>query len=369
VVASEFDIQFLALAQLRGVGLHALRALVLAYGELGDVWDDDPTRIAEVLTTARVPSAAHIADVIKIEGRHVLAKGKRERERLAQQGYRVIGAQDPAFPHRLRELPNQPLWLFLEGNPAALNSPPLVAIVGTREASQEGIDTARHLAWLVLQAGLGIVSGLAEGVDREAHEVAARHCARQVAVLGTGIEIMFPASHADLRRRIVENGGVVVTEYLPRERYGKANFVQRNRIQAALASAVCPIEAKTQSGTAHTIRFARDYDRPLFGARRGQPNPANNVLTELAATGAPVFDLALGQGRQELRAFLDQIEGERALPPPPIDQEFWVRGVLNRLRQMQSYYDLTSEEKRRIVEQVASVLELTQQQAETGRDG
>jgi len=261
------------------------------------------------------------------------------------------------------------LWLFVEGDPAALNSPPLVAIVGTREASKEGIDTARHLAWLVLEAGLGIVSGLAEGIDREAHDVAARHGARQVAVLGTGIEVMFPASHAELRRRIVESGGVVVTEYLPRERYGKANFVQRNRIQAALASAVCPVEAKVQSGTAHTIRFARAYERPLFGARRGQPNPANDVLAELAAAGSPVFDLALGQGRQELRAFLDRIEGERALPPPPIDQEFWVHGVLNRLRQMQSYYDLTPEEKRRIVDQVADVLELIPQLAEAGRDG
>ena len=363
----EFDLHFLALAQVHGVGLQALRALIQAYGDLQQVWSDDPGRIAEVLTAARVRGSGHIADAVKIEGRQLLAKGESERERLARNGYRVIGAQDPAFPHRLRDFADQPLWLFIEGDPAALNSPPLVAIVGTREASKEGIDTARHLTWLVLEAGLGIVSGLAEGIDREAHDVAARHGARQVAVLGTGIEVMFPASHAELRRRIVENGGVVVTEYLPRERYGKANFVQRNRVQAALASAVCPVEAKIQSGTSHTIRFARSYNRPLFGARRGEPNPANEVLAELAAAGAPLFDLAVGQGRQELRDFLDRIEGERALPPPPLDQEFWVRGVLNRLRQMQSYYDLTTEEKRRIVDQVAGVLELHGNENESGR--
>lgn len=365
----EFDLHFLALAQVHGVGLQALRALIQAYGDLKQVWSDDPERIAAVLAAARVRGSGHVADAIKIEGRQFLAKGERERDRLARNGCRVVGAQDPAFPRRLREFPDQPLWLFVEGDPAALNSPPLVAIVGTREASREGIDTARHLAWLVLEAGLGIVSGLAEGIDREAHDVAARHSARQVAVLGTGIEVMFPAAHAELRRRIVESGGAVVTEYLPRERYGKANFVQRNRIQAALGSAVCPVEAKVQSGTAHTIRFARSYERPLFGARRGEPNPANDVLAELAAAGAPVFDLALGQGRQELRAFLDRIEGERALPPPPIDQEFWVRGALGRLRQMQSYYDLTPEEKRRIVDQVAGVLDLAPPQAEAGRDG
>ena len=216
----EFDLHFLALAQVHGVGLQALRALILAYGDLEQVWSDDPGRIAEVLTAARVRGSGHVADAIKIEGRQFLDRGARERDRLARNGYRVIGAHDPVFPRRLRELPDQPLWLFVQGDAAALNSPPLIAIVGTREASKQGIDAARHLSRLVLEAGLGIVSGLAEGIDREAHDVATRHNARQVAVLGTGIEVEFPAGNTELRRRIVDSGGVVITEYLPRDRYG-----------------------------------------------------------------------------------------------------------------------------------------------------
>lgn len=368
ITTPEFDRHFLALAQIRGAGIQALRTLIRYYGNLERVWEDDPRRITEVLSTAHVRGAGHIADAIKIEGRQLLLHGQRERERLARHGYRVIGADDPVFPPRLRERPDQPLWLFLEGDPTALSAPPLVAIVGTREASEQGMDTARHLTWLVIEAGLGIVSGLAEGIDRVAHQTAARHGARQVAVLGTGIEVMFPATNTELRRRIVESGGVIVTEYLPHEKYGKANFVQRNRIQAALAAAVCPVEGRAQSGTAHTIRFAREYERPLFGVCRGEPHPENELVASLRANAAPVFDLATQSGRQELHRFLDRIEGDRAPAPPPIDKQFWVRRALDKLVELQSYYDLTPEEKRRILDQVGRVIGLAPQQDEAGHD-
>ena len=358
VAIPEFDLHFLALAQIRGVGLHALRALILHYGNLERIWEDNPAQISEALTAARVPGAAHVADAIKIEGRQLLAKAQRERDRLARNGYRLIGAHDPAFPQRLRDLPDQPLWLFIEGDPTPLSSPPLVAIVGTREASEKGLDTAGHLARLVIEAGLGIVSGLAEGIDRMAHSVAAKHGAPQVAVLGTGIEVIFPAANKELRRRIVANGGVVVTEYLPDEKYGKANFVQRNRIQAALAAAVCPVEGRAQSGTAHTIRFARAYHRLLFGVSRGEPHPDNGLLHGLIAKSAPVFDLVAEQGRRELRSFLDGIEGERAPAPPPPDKQFWVRAAVEKLRELQSYYDLTEAEKRGIVDDVSRAINL-----------
>jgi predicted Rossmann fold nucleotide-binding protein DprA/Smf involved in DNA uptake len=159
-----------------------------------------------------------------------------------------------------------------------------------------------------------------------------------------------------------------VTEYLPSERYGRANFVQRNRVQAALAAAVCPVEGRLQSGTAHTIRFAREYHRPLFAACRGEPHPDNELLDALIADGAPVFDLATDQGRRELREFLGRIEGERAPSPPPLDKQFWVRRALDLLRELRSYYDLTTEEKRRILNQVADAIG-ADPRTDTTRDG
>jgi DNA protecting protein DprA len=352
-----FDVHLLALAHVHGVGMHALRALIRGYGNLARVWRDDPARIAEILSHARVPGSAQIATAIAIDGRQLIAKGERERDRLGRRGYVLIGSHDPAFPQRLRDMSDPPLWLFIEGNPAALSAPPLVAIVGTRKASKQGIETTRHLARLVLEEGLGIVSGLAEGIDRQAHDVAARHNARQVAILGTGIEARFPASNNELRQSIVETGGVVITEYLPDERYGKANFVQRNRLQAALASAVCPVEATFQSGTAHTVRFARDFGRLLFGVHRGPVAPDNEIFHELVTDGMPTFDLATDPGRKALRVFLERIEGQRASPLEPIGIEFLVKSIVDRVRQIPSYHDLTDADRQRIIEQVAKALE------------
>src|SRR5207253_4596361 len=129
--------------------------------------------------------------------------------------------------------------LFVQGQPDVLTASAYIAIVGTRDATPVGMKTAERLAALVIKQGLRIVSGLAEGIDAAAQRVAAYYEVPQVAVLGTGIRHVFPASTRGLRKRIVAAGGAVISEYLPDENYGKANFVQRNRIEAALASAVC----------------------------------------------------------------------------------------------------------------------------------
>jgi DNA protecting protein DprA len=358
-VTPEFGLHLLALAQVRGVGVQALRALIRHYGNLELVWLDDPKHVAAVLHDARLQNGLHLADVIRLEHRQLLVQGAQEQDRLRRNGYRVIGAHEAEFPTRLKGLPGRPpMWLFVEGDTAALKAPPLVAVVGTREASEQGADTARHLTRLVADAGLGIVSGLAEGIDHEAHMIAARQGVRQVAVLGTGIEVMFPAMNTQLRRHIVETGGAVVTEYLPAEKYGKSNFVQRNRVQAGLAAAVCPVEGRMQSGTSHTVRFAREYGRIVFGATRGAPHPANELFKSLVDEGAPGFDLATEDGRRSLRRLLAGIEGQRGPTPPPRDKQFWIRPALAKLAELRSYYDLTLDEKRRIVDEVAATIGL-----------
>jgi DNA protecting protein DprA len=246
--------------------------------------------------------------------------------------------------------------LFLEGSPSALKSPPLVAVVGTRKASRLGVEATRHLSRLILENGLGIISGLAEGIDREAHDVAAKHHAQQVAVLGTGIEVRFPASNNDLRQRIVETGGAVITEYLPDERYGKANFVQRNRIQAGLASAVCPVEANLSSGTSHTLRFAKELSRPVFGVYRTSVDRNNELFQQLVEDRTVTFNIATEDGRSDLKAFLNLIPGQRATPLEASGIDFWIKSLEDRARQIGSYHDLTDADRERIVAAVAKAI-------------
>jgi DNA protecting protein DprA len=348
----EFERLFLALAQVRGVGVQALRALLERFGDVGNVWKANSREIAEVLADAKVPGTVGITTALKVERAVLFEEADRLRQRLRQDHIRVLSNQDPAFPPQLREVSDAPYWLFVQGDPAALSGAALVAIVGTREASEVGQQTARQLTREIAGRGLGLVSGLAEGIDQAAHRMAWRLGVVQVAVLGTGIDVVFPASTGRLRQGILDMGGAVVTEYLPGQRWGKSNFVQRDRIQAALAVAVCPVEGRMQGGTAHTVRFAEKYERPVFGAWRGSALPANELFHHLVTNRQPVFDLSVPRQREALRAFLDALPGKRGPVPDAPSPEFLFKTVEREVQKLLSHYDLTHDQKRDLIRRV-----------------
>jgi DNA protecting protein DprA len=305
-----------------------------------------------------VPGSGGLAEAIRDSKPRLLTEGRELRGYLAQRSIRVIAATDPEFPKQLRELPGGPLWLFVEGNTSILNAGIFVAVVGTREGSDTGLRTAEQVTWLAAKCGIGLVSGLAEGIDAAAHSAAARNNVPQVGVLGTGINITFPRSTASLRRQLVKTGGCVITEYLPNENYGKSQFVQRNRIQAGLASAVCPVEGKASSGTMHTVRFAAKYERKLFGVIRGPAGEGNEMPDILAKMGTPVFDLAEPEGRSQLQLFFQAIPGPRFPTPERPSPEFSFRSVLKALDTVASYDELTRDDKLYLLEQVRQRLGL-----------
>jgi DNA processing protein len=348
----EFDTHFLALSLLHGIGLNALRALMDSLADLSLIWREDPKAIEKVLRNARVPSSQALAKRIRDDQIGLLQEGRQLRDHFLQRGIRVIPDSHEVFPARLREIPDAPRWLFIEGDPAILNAGSFIAVVGTRESTEAGHRTAGQVTWLAARAGLGVVSGLAEGIDAAAHQMAARRSIPQVAVLGTGINIVFPRSTANLRRQIVATGGCVITEYLPDDAYGKARFVQRNRIQAGLSEAICPVEGRAQSGTMHTVRFAEKYGRKLFGATRGAPVPGNEMPSILSQMDKPVFDLESPAGKEQLRAFLRELPGERFPEPPRPDPEFMLRNVLRAIDVVASYDELTRDEKHWLMDQL-----------------
>jgi len=341
----DFDLHFLALSQVRGLGMNALAALVDHYSDLSLVWKDQPTTISEILHKARIPSSQALAEQIYNSQPALMTQGRQLRDHLGMRNICLVSQAHAFFPQRLKDIPDSPRWLFIEGNPAILNAGSFVAVVGTRKSSTLGNKTAEQVSWLAAQAGLGLVSGLAEGIDAAAHSAAVRNNMPQVAVLGTGIDITFPVSTASLRLQIVETGGCVITEYLPNDNYGKSRFVQRNRIQAGLSEAVCPVEGKAQSGTMHTARFTQKYKRALFGATRGQPVSENEMPSVLVTMDAPVFDIEAANGKKELGAFFDGLPGERFPKPKRPNPEFMFRNVLKAIDGVASYTDLTREEK------------------------
>ena len=169
----------------------------------------------------------------------------------------------PGYPPLLAELYDPPARLFLRGGPAELLARPAVAIVGARSCSSYGGHVARELARELAAAGVVVVSGLARGIDGEAHRGALAGGGITVAVLGCGIDRDYPRSHAGLARRIAEEG-LVVSEYPPGVEPAPWRFPARNRIIAGLARATVVVEARERSGALITADLALELGRDVF---------------------------------------------------------------------------------------------------------
>jgi DNA processing protein len=210
-----------------------------------------------------------------------------ELEQLQARGLRFLGRSDPRFPPLLRAIHDPPPGLFLRGSadPALLGLP-AVAIVGARACSAYGRQIARSVARELAAAGLVIVSGLARGVDAEAHRGALEAGGTTVAVLGCGIDRDYPAANRELARQVAASG-LVVSEYAPGVEPAPWRFPARNRIVAGLCSASVVVEARERSGALITADFALEEGREVFavpGEITSALSAGSNALLRLGAT-------------------------------------------------------------------------------------
>ncbi|HEX5247480.1 MAG TPA: DNA-processing protein DprA [Gaiellaceae bacterium] len=203
--------------------------------------------------------------------------------RLAERGFRFVSD----LPPLLRAIHDPPAGLFVRGAaPPALLERPAVAIVGARACSGYGASVARSLGRELATAGLVVVSGLARGVDGEAHRGALDAGGATVAVFGCGIDRDYPAAHADLARRIAETG-LIVSEYAPGVEPAPWRFPARNRIVAGLAAATIVVEARERSGALITADLALEEGREVFavpGEITSALSAGTNALLKLGAS-------------------------------------------------------------------------------------
>jgi len=288
-------VTLLALSTLKGIGHRSVGHIVTSLARPSDLWGMDDASLRESLEGLHARQQQILVTAIRADVIALMEAGEREYERLQERGVSILIGD--AIPERLRALEDPPRMLFVEGNPEVLKMSPAVAIVGTRTPSDKGLEMTQLVARILGAYPIAVVSGLADGIDAEAHAATLKENLPNVAFLGHGLDITFPASTADLRKRIVHRGGAVVTEYLPRQVYQKSYFVERNRLQAGLADLVIPVEAKEKSGTAHTVRFAESTDRPLAGITWSGANGISDVIRR---RGFPVFNLEERDGRMML---------------------------------------------------------------------
>lgn len=232
-------------------------------------------------------------------GQRIWVEGKRVAALLGQHGVQLAFDGDEGYPARLLCLPEakRPQWLFMRGDLSALEVPSL-AVVGTRDPSPEGLFIAQYAVTMARALDVAVVSGLARGIDAAAHEWALRRGCPTVSVLGTGILRTYPANHRDLGDRIVAAGGLLISEYPPNDGPQRERFVARNRLQAALSHAVIAAEWSSKSGTAHTVRYARELKRPVYGIRLAGQNPAKEAGTPDRAFSIPLEEPRLYEALQ-----------------------------------------------------------------------
>ena len=185
-------------------------------------------------------------------------------QKCAARNIRILPYDDPDYPLAFSRIPDMPLVLYCTGDPLWLNEPGAVGMVGSRKPTEYGLQAAEDLGRGLARAGAVIVSGLADGLDSAGHRAAVREACPTIGVQGVPIDRIYPAANRELRRKI-EQKGCVISEYPPdSEAVGRFGFLQRNRLIAALSSALIVVEAQEKSGTMSTVNHAERYGKPVF---------------------------------------------------------------------------------------------------------
>ena len=197
----------------------------------------------------------------------------KELETARKAGVRVLTALDEDFPKLLKTIYDPPLALYIKGDLASGRVP--VGIVGTRKPTDYGARSAARLARELIKAGLTVVSGLARGIDTVAHDAAVKSGGRTWAVLGTGLNMVYPAENKKLAERILESGGALVSEFPMDAGPLAVHFPRRNRIISGLSYATVVIEGDFKSGSLITARAALEQGREVLAL----PGPVDSVMS------------------------------------------------------------------------------------------
>ncbi len=203
----------------------------------------------------------------------------------------LLHIQNPLYPAQLREIPDPPPILFVTGDPEVLSTPQL-AMVGSRNPSASGKETAREFAYHLARAGITITSGLAIGIDGICHSGALEAEGLTIAVTGTGLDRVYPASQHQLAHRIAKQGGALVSEFPPGTEARPGNFPRRNRIISGLSLGTLVVEAAQKSGSLITARLASEQGREVFAIPGSIHNPLARGCHQLIRQGAKLVETA-----------------------------------------------------------------------------
>jgi DNA processing protein len=248
-------IYWLALSLTAGLGPTRIKKLIEHYGTAERVFEATLTELEA--TGMRAVSAQSIATGKSLE------LAREECGKATEAGARILALSDPEYPSRLKEIYDPPVILFVKGSVEVLAQPG-IAMVGTRHPTPYGSGMAERLSTDLAARGLVIISGLARGIDTASHRGAVSAKGKTVAILGTGIDVMYPKENTRLTEQIIALGGALVSEFPVGTFPAPQNFPIRNRIISGMSAGVLVVEAAEYSGTRITSRLALEQNRDVY---------------------------------------------------------------------------------------------------------
>ena len=264
-----------------------------------------------------------------------------ELKRISDFGCHVLISSDENYPALLREIYDPPLVLYVKGELTAKDKN-AVAMVGSRQTTHYGIETARKLAYQLAYVGVTVVSGGARGIDTAAHQGALAAKGRTICVLGTGINLITPPENAELFERISENGAVI-TQFPFNRPADKQSFPIRNRIVAGMTLGTAVVEADLHSGALITSNFATEYGRQVFAVPGRIDSPRSKGCHDLIKKGAKLCESA-----EDILSEFEYLFPSSNKPPSP--GETGVLPALELSENEQKIYDTLNHEERSIDE-------------------
>jgi DNA processing protein len=291
---------WLALALTPGIGATRGRKLVQHFGTPDAVFHASLTELEA--TGMMAVSAQSIATGSSLN------KAEEELAKARSVDAKIVAIGDPGYPQRLLEIYDPPLCLYVRGDTSALSQPG-VAVVGTRHPTPYGVGMAERLSCDLSARGIIIISGLARGVDTAAHRGTVNAKGKTVAVLGTGVDVIYPRENAKLADQILSVGGAVISEFPVGTFAAPQNFPIRNRIISGLSVGVLVVEAGEYSGTRITARCALEQSREVYAVPGNVTNKLSwgpNTLikqgAKLVATWEDVWEELPSEVRLQLEA-------------------------------------------------------------------
>lgn len=263
---------------IKNLGIKRYQNLIHFFGSRENLWSASKEQLLKIEGIGEKLSQTISSKQIK---KDVL----RHLKYLEKHNIDIISIEDKDYPLLLKELSNPPVCLYIIGRKEILNNPS-IAIVGCRDCTEYGKDVANKFSYNLSKSGFNVVSGLARGIDTCAHLGAIKAKGKTIAVLGNGIDTIFPKENTKLAEIIIETGGAIISEYPLGTKPDRENFPARNRIVSGLCNGILVVEAKPRSGTMITVNFALDQGRDVFVVPGNIDSVSSMGTNELIKQGA-----------------------------------------------------------------------------------